>query len=517
MTRKERIMQEAFKDMITTQGIHYSDLEDKAREVQPPVYADAMRELKKNAKTRKEFVDDRIEEVTKYKEGPMENKPKTTEAQKKMYLSESLFEAIDEKGKTNRLTYHEFVDYLDSIDNGYASFSKVNGAKGIGYRYTLANKLTREQHDYLAQYDNIDFGEAQYKYAPEIKYDTVVLLDRMNKSAKDVEESIVTRKGLRKLRNLAKNETIIKERLQHKVARNTEELREIINEWDGDSLNVSIQPEDSNSHFNIYYYFDEAAGGYYEVPKSVASFAIEYDLQSAKATALKYVDNFFKVGKEESLETECTIFPEGYFAKYASPNTKISSASMLDESLKNDEIIKVADLAAEIGIETLAGLKHFIEHEVKGGDLLKSLQAYKTKLGDDFELGKENKDIKEDLDISFTAEQAQEIVDKINSAYKADNGADGTVTSENNGIANMLITAINDEWETVKMYNDLIVNMETFGYTNMTEVIRDVINEENKHIGQLSKALETISPNVANIEKGEQEAEEQLDNNTEVK
>lgn len=66
------------------------------------------------------------------------------------------------------------------------------------------------------------------------------------------------------------------------------------------------------------------------------------------------------------------------------------------------------------------------------------------------------------------------------------------------------------------MYNDLIVNMETFGYPEMTEVIRDIINEENKHIGQLSKVLETISPNVANIEKGEQEAEEQLGDNAEV-
>ena len=516
MTRKERIMQEAFKDMITTQGIHYSDLEDKAREVQPPVYADAMRELKKNAKTRKEFVDDRIEEVTKYKEGPMENKPKTTEAQKKMYLSESLFETTNEKGKAGRLSYHEFVDYLDSIDNGFTSFSKVRGDKGIGYRYTLENKLTREQHDYLAQYDNIDFGEAQYKYAPEIKHDTVILLDRMNKLTKDVEESIVTRKGLRKLRRLTKNESMLNEKMQYKVAHSAEELEDIIDEWDGDSLSVSIQSEDSDSYFDIYYYFD-VVEEYYEVPKSITSSVIEYDLQGAKATALRYVHNFFDKGEYKIEEPSVNVFPEGYFAKYADPNTKIRPASELDESLKNNEIIEVFDLAKEIGIDTLEGLKHFIEHEVKDGDLLKSLQAYKAKLGDDFELGKENRNINEDLDVPFTSEQTQEIVDKINSAYKADNDADGTVTPENNGIANMLITAINDEWETVKMYNDLIVNMETFGYTDMTEVIRDIINEENKHIGQLSKALETISPNVANIEKGEQEAEEQLDNNTEVK
>ncbi len=93
-----------------------------------------------------------------------------------------LEESLNEK-KSNRLTYHEFVDYLDSIDNGYTGFAKVTGNKGSGYRYTLSNKLTREQHDYLAQYDNVDFGTAQYRYAPEIKYDTVILLDRMSKTS----------------------------------------------------------------------------------------------------------------------------------------------------------------------------------------------------------------------------------------------------------------------------------------------------------------------------------------------
>lgn len=93
-----------------------------------------------------------------------------------------LEESLNEK-KSNRLTYHEFVDYLDSIDNGYTGFAKVTGNKGSGYRYTLSNKLTREQHDYLAQYDNVDFGIAQYRYAPEIKHDTVILLDKMSKTS----------------------------------------------------------------------------------------------------------------------------------------------------------------------------------------------------------------------------------------------------------------------------------------------------------------------------------------------
>ena len=96
-----------------------------------------------------------------------------------MILDEKLF--INESN-SKRLTYNEFVDYLDSIDNGYHAFSKVSGEMGSGYRYTLSNKLTQEQKDYLAQYSNVRIGDAKYKYAPEIKYDTVILLNRMPKT-----------------------------------------------------------------------------------------------------------------------------------------------------------------------------------------------------------------------------------------------------------------------------------------------------------------------------------------------
>lgn len=102
-----------------------------------------------------------------------------------MILDEKLF--INESN-SKRLTYNEFVDYLDSIDNGYHAFSKVSGEMGSGYRYVLSNKLTQEQKDYLAQYSNVQIGDAKYKYAPEIKYDTVILLDRMSKTSLVKEE-----------------------------------------------------------------------------------------------------------------------------------------------------------------------------------------------------------------------------------------------------------------------------------------------------------------------------------------
>ena len=104
-----------------------------------------------------------------------------------MLLDENLFET-----QGSRLSFREFVDYLNSIGNGYHNFSRVRGDKGSGYRYTLSKPLTDEQKDYLSKYSNVDFGTAQYKYAPEIKYSTVILLDRMNK----VEEDIVVEEHL---------------------------------------------------------------------------------------------------------------------------------------------------------------------------------------------------------------------------------------------------------------------------------------------------------------------------------
>lgn len=89
-------------------------------------------------------------------------------------------------------------------------------------------------------------------------------------------------------------------------------------------------------------------------------------------------------------------------------------------------------------------------------------------------------------------------------------------TGEDTGLANMLIHAINGEWETISEYNDILTLIRANNKNDMIPVIEDILSEENKHIGQLQKILETISGNVADISEGEQEASEQiLDNNVE--
>ena len=79
-------------------------------------------------------------------------------------------------------------------------------------------------------------------------------------------------------------------------------------------------------------------------------------------------------------------------------------------------------------------------------------------------------------------------------------------------MANLIIDAINDEWEAISGYNDLIEVMSREGHEDMVKVINDIANEENTHVGQLQEILKTISSNVENIDNGASEAADQLDN-----
>lgn len=80
-----------------------------------------------------------------------------------------------------------------------------------------------------------------------------------------------------------------------------------------------------------------------------------------------------------------------------------------------------------------------------------------------------------------------------------------------NGIANLLITLINGEWDTIKDYNDFTATASAEGgYEDMLPVIADIVAEENVHIGQLQKLLQQISPDALKIAQGESEAEGQI-------
>ena len=93
---------------------------------------------------------------------------------------------------------------------------------------------------------------------------------------------------------------------------------------------------------------------------------------------------------------------------------------------------------------------------------------------------------------------------------------EGPQPGPNTGVADMLIAAINDEWEAIQTYNSIISTLtyesaNNYEFSNMIPVIQDIVNEENKHVGQLQELLKVISPNTESIRDGEIEARGQFD------
>ena len=119
--------------------------------------------------------------------------------------------------------------------------------------------------------------------------------------------------------------------------------------------------------------------------------------------------------------------------------------------------------------------------------------------------------IKEDVNPEVKQDNLQDLNDS--NVTTINDTSDEAPTPKDNGIAALLIDAINGEWDTIKLYNDIIVAAESYGYPDIADVIRDINKEENLHVGQLQTALETISPVTSAIDEGSIEAKDQLDKN----
>lgn len=76
------------------------------------------------------------------------------------------------------------------------------------------------------------------------------------------------------------------------------------------------------------------------------------------------------------------------------------------------------------------------------------------------------------------------------------------------GIANELLTLINDENEAIRGYNIFKANLR--GHEEFVKLIDDISNEEMNHIGMLQSMLKEVSPNAQTIEAGKEEADQEL-------
>ena len=78
--------------------------------------------------------------------------------------------------------------------------------------------------------------------------------------------------------------------------------------------------------------------------------------------------------------------------------------------------------------------------------------------------------------------------------------------------ATIINNLIQDEWQAIQGYNDAVATFASMGVDeNIINIFKDIVNEEHVHVGQLQKALESVSPNVQSIQDGEKEGSEQLE------
>ena len=145
------------------------------------------------------------------------------------------------------------------------------------------------------------------------------------------------------------------------------------------------------------------------------------------------------------------------------------------------------------------------ETETNGSDTYSAIHhVYLNMDEDDGEIASERKYSAMNEDFDFPAEEVP-----VEEEPTPEPGPDM-------GVANLLITLINGEWDTIKDYNDFIATISAEGgYDDMLAAIQDIVSEENVHVGQLQKLLQQISPDALKIAQGEQEAQEQIDGENE--
>lgn len=81
----------------------------------------------------------------------------------------------------------------------------------------------------------------------------------------------------------------------------------------------------------------------------------------------------------------------------------------------------------------------------------------------------------------------------------------------NGGIADMLMSLIKDEYDAIQGYNGAISTLNDFNNCDVIkQILKDIANEENVHVGQLQKALELVAPNATSSVDGRIEANETI-------
>ena len=127
----------------------------------------------------------------------------------------------------------------------------------------------------------------------------------------------------------------------------------------------------------------------------------------------------------------------------------------------------------------------------------------------------------EDVEIEIETKDEPKVEVEDSDEHSIENVPDMPQTDCKMTIATLLNPLIKDELEAIDGYNSTVATIrsmmedettdKSIDYEGIIAVISEITNEENLHIGQLEKLLETVSPNAKSIDDGKDEATEQLE------
>ena len=135
-------------------------------------------------------------------------------------------------------------------------------------------------------------------------------------------------------------------------------------------------------------------------------------------------------------------------------------------------------------------------------------------------LGKSPK-LEEDVEIEIETKDEPKIEVEDSDEHSIENVPEMPTNDCKMVVANLINPLIKDELDAIDGYNSAVATFrsmmedettdKSIDYEGIIAVISEITNEENLHIGQLEKLLETVSPNAKSINDGKDEAAEQLE------
>lgn len=86
-----------------------------------------------------------------------------------------------------------------------------------------------------------------------------------------------------------------------------------------------------------------------------------------------------------------------------------------------------------------------------------------------------------------------------------------TQTPSDHGMSSLINNLIISEYDAIDMYNSAIASAEAEQQFDIIPVLKDIITEEQTHVGQLQTLAKLFDPSADEVEKGNIEADKQLD------